>query len=168
MHLLWVPFFFFVLFIFDISFKARRCALMTGCYDPDDIGGFSNGMSLPPEILQFHSNGIRNLSFGTPLFNGHKIWSRKDAHIVFESVTFIVETPLFRGKGHLFWVPKPRFNLHSADTFTLKRHWPQSGLIPRLWYLEVMMAAFTHWAISLKSMLCTWVNSTYNVAIEIS
>ena len=115
-------FFFFVLFIFDISFKARRCALMTGCYDPDDIGGFSNGMSLPPEILQFHSNGIRNLSFGTPLFNGHKIWSRKDAHIVFESVTFIVETPLFRGKGHLFWVPKPRFNLHSADTFTLKRH----------------------------------------------
>lgn len=44
---------------------------MIGGYDPHDIGGFSNGMSPYPEILQFHNNGIQNLSFGTPLFNGH-------------------------------------------------------------------------------------------------
>ena len=152
---------------------------MTGGYDPHDIGGFSNGMSPPPpqkkkKNLQFHSNGIRSLSFGTPLFNGHlhsadtKFGPGKNAHIVFVSVTFNEEIPLFRAKGHLFWVPRPRFNLHWEDTFTLKRHWPQSGLIPRLWYLEVLMTAFTNWAISLKLMLCTCVNSTYNVAIEIS
>ena len=40
---------------------------MIGGYDPHDIGGTSP----PPEILQFHSNVIQNLSFGTPLFNGH-------------------------------------------------------------------------------------------------
>ena len=40
---------------------------MIGGYDPHDIGGISP----PPEILQFHSNVIQNLSFGTPLFNGH-------------------------------------------------------------------------------------------------
>ena len=39
----------------------------------------------------------RNLSFGTPLFRGHKMWSRKNVHIIFVSVNSIEGTPLFRG-----------------------------------------------------------------------
>ena len=44
---------------------------------------------------------------GTPQapFRGRKIWSRKNVHIIF---VFVISTdPLFRGKGHFFWVPKP-------------------------------------------------------------
>ena len=29
--------------------------------------------------------------------------------------------PLFRGKGHFFWAPKPQFNLHSGDVLALKK-----------------------------------------------
>ena len=49
-------------------------------------------------------------------FRGHKIWQRTNIHIIFLSITSVEGTPLFRGKGHFFWVPNPRFNLHSADT----------------------------------------------------
>ena len=46
-----------------------------------------------------------NLTFGTPPFRGRKIWSRKNVHRIF---VFVISTdPLFRGKGHFFWVPKP-------------------------------------------------------------
>ena len=46
-----------------------------------------------------------NLIFGTPPFRGRKFWSRKNVHIIF---VFVISTdPLFRGKGHFFWVPKP-------------------------------------------------------------
>ena len=31
----------------------------------------------------------------------------KNFHIIFECVSAIEGTPLFRGKGHNFWVPKP-------------------------------------------------------------
>ena len=31
-------------------------------------------------------------------------------------------TPLFSGKGLFFWVPKPRFNLHSGDNLVLIHH----------------------------------------------
>ena len=59
-----------------------------------------------------------NFSFGTPLFNGHlysgntKIWSGKNFYISFVFVTSSKATPQFRGKRHLFWVPKTGFNLH--------------------------------------------------------
>ena len=46
----------------------------------------------------------------SPPFKGHKLRSRKNVHMIFVFVTSIEETPLFRGKGHFFWVPKPRFN----------------------------------------------------------
>ena len=74
-----------------------------------------------------------NLSFGTPQFKGHKIWSqknvqiifvvvtqategtppsrehkmwsRKNVHVIFVFVTSIEGTPLFRGKAQLFLVP---------------------------------------------------------------
>ena len=42
----------------------------------------------------------------------------KNVHISIISVGW---TPLFRGKGYFFWVPKPGFNLHSGDTLTLKK-----------------------------------------------
>ena len=59
-----------------------------------------------------------NLSFATPLLNGHlyagdtAFGPVKKVHITFVSVTSIEGIPLFRGKGHLFWVPE--------DTSTLK------------------------------------------------
>ena len=37
------------------------------------------------------------------------------------TVTFIEGTTLFQGKGTLFQVPKPRFNLNFGDTLTLKK-----------------------------------------------
>ena len=36
----------------------------------------------------------------------------KNIYIVFESVTSIEGTLLFRGTEHFFWVPKPGFNFH--------------------------------------------------------
>ena len=49
-----------------------------------------------------------DISFsGTPPFRGHKIWSRKNALVIFVSATSIEGTSLFRGKGLFFWVPKP-------------------------------------------------------------
>ena len=57
----------------------------------------------------------------TTPFRGHKIWSRKNVHIIiFVFVTSVEGTPLFRGKRHFFWVRKPEFNLHSGDTLALK------------------------------------------------
>ena len=52
------------------------------------------------------SSGLQwNFFFGTPLFKGHKIWSRKSVHKVFVFITSFEETSLFRGKGHFFWAP---------------------------------------------------------------
>ena len=84
---------------------------MTGGYDPDNIGGFSNGMIPPvPEILQFHSNGIRNLSFEKNLFSTdtsiqltqNLVLEKRSHSVCICTVTFIEEIPPFRGKGHHF------------------------------------------------------------------
>ena len=40
--------------------------------------------------------------------------------MIFISVTYIEGTPLFKGKGQVFLVLKPGFNLHSGDTLALK------------------------------------------------
>ena len=48
-----------------------------------------------------------NLSFGTPLFKGQKIWSQKNVYIIFVFVTSIEGTPLFWGNEHFLWVAKP-------------------------------------------------------------
>ena len=60
-----------------------------------------------------------NPSFGTPLFQEHlhsedTTWNLvpENVHIIFVSITSVEGTPLFRGKGHFFWVPRPRLNLH--------------------------------------------------------
>ena len=67
---------------------------------------------------------------GTPLFRGHKIWSRKKVHIIFVFITSIEGTRLFRGKrkGHFFWVPKTGFKLHSGDTLDLKK-WLTTNIV---------------------------------------
>ena len=44
---------------------------------------------------------------------------RKTSTYSLPSVTSIEGRPLFRGKGHIFLVPKPGFNLHSWDTLAL-------------------------------------------------
>ena len=47
---------------------------------------------------------------GTPLFKGHKIWSRKNAHVIFVSITSLEGTPLFRGMGLFFLGPETTLN----------------------------------------------------------
>ena len=108
-----------------------------------------------------------NPSFGTSPFRGHKIWSRKNGHLIFVFVTSVEGTPLFRGKGHLFCVPKHRFNLHFGDTLALEK-WLTTKSVDKFKCTPARMTeAFTTWSISLKSIYCTCGNSTYNVA-EIS
>ena len=81
-----------------------------------------------------------------PPFRGHKIWSRKNVHIIFVSVTSIERTHLFREEANFFWVPKPRFNLHSEDSLALK---PQNR-----WYGQGFTSHngdnFRTWTISIK------------------
>lgn len=45
-------------------------------------------------------------------------------------------TPLFRGEGHFFWAPKPRFNLHLGDILALKKCSPVT-----------MVTAFKTWTV---------------------
>ena len=91
---------------------------------------------------------------GTSPFRGHKIWSRRNVHIIFVSVTSIEGTPLFRGKGRILRVPKRGFNLHSGDTLAIKK-WLS---------LSAHDECFQKWINSLKSMYCTSGNSTHNIA----
>ena len=55
-------------------------------------------------------------SWDTSIQGTQNLVPEKNFHIIFECVTAIEGTPLFRGKERIFWVPKPRFNLHSGDT----------------------------------------------------
>ena len=48
-----------------------------------------------------------NLLVGTAPIKGHKIWSRKNVHIICVFVTSVEGTPLFRGKRHFFWSGNP-------------------------------------------------------------
>ena len=45
---------------------------------------------------------------------------KKTVLIFFMSANSIEGTPLFKGNGHFFRIPKPGFNLHSGDTLGLK------------------------------------------------
>ena len=74
---------------------------------------------------------------GTPPFWVHKIWSRKNVHIFFVSVTSIEGTPIFSGKGHIFGVPKPGFNLHYGDTFMT-----QNVLTPKMFDIKCTTIKF--------------------------
>ena len=61
---------------------------------------------------------------GAPPFTGHEHGTQdlvpEKCHIIFVFVASIEETPLFRGTGHFFWVPKPEFNLYSGITLAIK------------------------------------------------
>ena len=105
------------------DWKRSKCvlAILQSCVESYHETGF--GDNFCPIFLR---NLVQwNLSFGTPLFKGHphsgdtstghKIWSRRNVHIIFVFVASIEETPLFRGTGHFFWVPKPEFNLYSGS-----------------------------------------------------
>ena len=100
-----------------------------------------------------------NLSFETPLY---KVWSRKNVHIMF--VTSIKGTPVFRKKGHLFWVLKPRFNLHSGDTLGHKKLLTTRVIDKFKSSLVTMATAFKTQTISLKSIYYTCGNSTHNIS----
>ena len=63
-----------------------------------------------------------NISFGTPLFKGHKIWPWKKMlftyTVIFVSVTSIEGTPLLRGKEHFFWCRNPGLSSISTQNVT--------------------------------------------------
>ena len=90
---------------------------------------------------------------GTPPFRRHKIWSRKNVHIIFVSVTSI------EGTAHLYsektekrdtFSGYPTFILHSGGTLALKK-WLRKSLNFTLTYHN---DAFRNWKISIKSMYC--------------
>ena len=67
-----------------------------------------------------------NLSFGTPPFK-RQLYSgdaKFDPGKIFTTCLYLLlllkGLPLFRGKGHFFWVPKPEINFHSEGTLALK------------------------------------------------
>ena len=81
-----------------------------------------------------------------------KFGPKKNVHIIFVFVTSVLGTPLLRGKGHCFWVPKPRFNLHSGDILAIKR-WLITKIVDKIkCWLVTMATAFKTWTtgISLK------------------
>ena len=47
----------------------------------------------------------------TSIQGSQKISPEKRPHKIFASFTSVEETPLFRGKRHVFWVPKPWFDI---------------------------------------------------------
>ena len=68
-------------------------------------------------------------SWDTSIQGTQNLVPEKNFHIIFECVTAIEGTPLFRGKEHIFWVPKPGFDPHSGDTKHSKHDLSQRGLI---------------------------------------
>ena len=101
---------------------------------------------------------------GTLLFRAQKILSRKNVHIIFVFATSMEGTLLFtRGKGHFFWIPKPGVNLHLGETLAIKK-WLTTKIIDKLFKrtLVTVVTAFKTRTISLKSMYCTFRNSTHN------
>ena len=87
-----------------------------------------------------------NLSFGIPLFKRQGLWSGpgKNTHIIYVFITSFEGTPLFRGKGHFFGVPKPVFNLHSGDTLAIKK-WL---ITKKNWYFKCKLMELSQTEIS--------------------
>ena len=75
----------------------------------------------PPRLDTKQRTTVDPLLWETSIQGIHKIWSRKSVHKVFVFVTSFEETSLFRGNGHFFGAPTPRFNLHSGDTLAIKK-----------------------------------------------
>ena len=68
-----------------------------------------NNTTVKPLLWDPSTQGIQNL-----------VPEKINVHIIFVFVTSNEGTPLFRGKGHFFWVPKPQCNLPSGDTLVNK------------------------------------------------
>ena len=100
----------------------------------------------------------------TPQSRGHKIWSAKNVHTIFVFVMSIEGTlPLFRGKGHFFWVLIPGFNFHSGETLAIKL-WLTIKVVDKF-----KCSLLQKWQLSkreltwLKSMYCTCGKSTHDI-----
>ena len=87
----------------------------------------------------------------TPPFRGHKIWSRKNVHIVSVFVTSIKGKPLLRGRA-TFLGSKPWFHLHSGDTLAIKKLMTTKIVVCSQVTMET---DYKTWINSLKSMSCT-------------
>ena len=88
----------FILFIFSRTFcyPAYGKALPQGLIPYPVYIPFLTNYSGTSPLRHFYSSL-------TPPFGGHKIWSRKNVHIISVFVTSIEGKPLFRVKGHFFW-----------------------------------------------------------------
>ena len=67
-------------------------------------------------------------------------------------------TPLYKGKGYVFWDSKLGFELHSGDTTAVKTWLTTKRVDISQCTLITMMAAFRNVSISLKSMYYSCVN----------
>ena len=102
-----------------------------------------------------------NLSFGTAPFEGHKIWSRKNVHIVFVFVVLYWRDSFIQGKGTLFlgpetrlWPPSRGHLITQKVTESLKTQGNNVTIV----------RSFKPWTIPPKPMYCTCENSTHNIA----
>ena len=98
-------------------------------------------------------------------FREHKIWCRKNVHIIFVLLPLLKGHLYFRGKGHFFSGSrdpgrvKPLFKGHLCTqkvTDHKNRSWIKSALV-------TMATAFKTFSVSIKSMYYTCGNSTSSI-----
>ena len=63
---------------------------------------------------------VERLLWDRDLYSRDTKFGPEKTHIIFVPITSIEGTPLLRGNGQFFWVPKPVFNLHSGHILALK------------------------------------------------
>ena len=96
----------------------------------------------------------------TKKYSGTSLWdtstqgvqtlvSEKRPYNLFIRYLYWKDTRLFREKGHFFWVPKPKFNLHSEDTLGLKKWLSIKRVDIFNFELTTNVEAFTNLTISL-------------------
>ena len=71
-------------------------------------------------------------SWDTSIQGTQNLVPEKNFHIIFECVTAIEGTPLFRGKGHIFWVPKPGLTSIQGTLSTQNMTYHKEG-----WYIDI-------------------------------
>ena len=96
---------------------------------------------------------------GTPPFRRHKIWSRKNVHIIFVSVTSIEGTAHLYSEKRDTFSGYPTFILHSGGTLALKK-WLGKSLN---FTMITMMPSETE---KYQSNQCTAIFITFNMQMQ--
>ena len=103
-----------------LTLGTKTCQKIVGVFTSNsaisNCKGFLPGSDIAARTLLYMQGRQWNLSFGTPPFRGHKIWSRKNVHIIFVFVT--------SNEGTLFLGPETRIQA------PFRGHFPWSGGCP--------------------------------------